>query len=109
MYKKAINIFNRCLTYNMPIEILSLVYEQLGKCYTDINDNKNAEVFLLKAIETQKNVNSEIYSRIGFIYFEKGNYQKAKDSLKKAASLYNKRDYTNIDLVQKYLSRLEEE
>ena len=105
-YKKAIQLLNKCLSYQLPPNVLFSVYEQLGKCYADIGDDKNGESFLLRAMELDTEPSSEIYSRLGFIYFNMGRAELAKNYLEKALVNYNKRDYTNINLVKNILLKL---
>lgn len=116
-YKKAIELFEKCIKivpeYN--IKLLGMLYEKLGICYADINENNKAKYFLLKALEInpesigQKDygTGAEIASRLGFIYKEEGNYLKAKEYLELAKKNKSKISYTNWKLIDRYLSEIE--
>ncbi len=109
-YERAIIHFTRCLDRNYPIKIHVLVYEQLGKCYFDINEIDKSKFYFLKVLEIREGnegkLNSEVASRLGFIFYQEGNYHKAKYYLELAKANYRKRDYTNIKAVEEYLSKL---
>lgn len=105
-YLQAISYFNRCLKINPPMRITGLIYEQLGKCFFDIKELPKSKINLLKSIEMKKTsskINSEISSRLGFIFYQEGSFSKAKYYLENALKAYNKNDYTNIDNVRECL------
>jgi tetratricopeptide (TPR) repeat protein len=110
-YKRAIVHFNRCLNFEPTIGMSGLIYEQLGKCYFDTDEFSKAKTCLLKSLEIKPStttINSEISSRLGFLYYQEGDFEKAKYHLENALKTYNKKDYTNIGQVKNYLSELEE-
>jgi len=110
-YKKAIKYFNKCLNSNLQNEKIprAFVYEQLGKCYFDINEIGKGKTFLLKSLELSSSndiVNSEIASRLGFIFYNEGDFEKAKYYLQKAIDNFKKIDYTNIEAVKEHLNKI---
>lgn len=109
-YKGAIIAFQKSLNLNFRENLLPIIYEHIGKCYVDCEDNQNGKKYLIKAIELdpfQEDKNSEICSRLGFIYYDEKNYEKAKYFLKKAIKNYKNKDYTNIKLVKEYLINID--
>ena len=115
-YKKAIKLFTKSLFFcpKNNIKLLGLAYGELGICYTDIDDIDRGEFYLLKSLEInpvlRKNDNlfPEIFSRLGFIYKERGQYNRAKEYLNKAIVYKNKKrkSFTNWDLVERYHKEL---
>jgi len=109
-YNKAIYHLTKCLKIGENFDPSGLIYEQLGKCYFDVNDIAKGKFYLLKVLEIRENidkVNSEITSRIGFIFFQEERYDRAKYYLEHAKAHYGKRDYTNINAVKDYLTKLD--
>lgn len=117
-YKKAIEFFESCIRIvpQNNIKLLGLLYERLGICYADVNENDKAKYFLLKALEInpdstrqkQYGTGPEIASRLGFIYKEEGDYLKAKEYLELAKKNKSRISYTNWQLIDKYLAEIED-
>ena len=107
-YERAICCFDKCLTFKNAKKTINLVYEHLGKCYFGINDIDKAKIYLMQSVDVNnaESVNSEVSSRLGFIFYQEGNFEKAKYYLEKAQRDYKKIDYTNIDAVNKYLIKV---
>lgn len=120
-YKKAIGEFEVCLLLaEGNIYALGLVYIRLGICYFDISINDKAKYYFLKGLEiSPKDKDERIYgsgpeitSRLGVIYAEEGDYNKAKEYLESARQLkprrFTKRSYTNWEMVDRYLLYINE-
>jgi tetratricopeptide (TPR) repeat protein len=108
-YKKAITHLTRCLENKERFDKTGLVYEHLGKCYFGIDEIEKSKFYLLKALEMRldKDLNSEIASRLGFIFYQEKDYQKAKYYLEYAKVNYKNGDYTNLEAVKEYLKKMD--
>lgn len=112
-YYKAGIYFDKCLSSKRLIDsgLKGLIYEQLGKCYFDTNLIIKGKDFLLESLRLQNlendAINSEISSRLGFIFFQEEDYGKAKYYLELAKKKYKKIDYTNIKAVKDHLLKIE--
>lgn len=107
-YGKAILQFNECIKSECPPNILAIVYEQIGKCYFDINEIEKGKSFLLRFLQMQSEsdkISSEVTSRLGFIFYKEGDLEKAEYYLQKALKDFKKIDYTNIEAVKEYLDK----
>lgn len=111
-YKAAIDHFNSCLKIDISIDKGGLVYEHLGKSYFDINEIEKSKECFLKVLNMREkdldNLNSEITSRLGFIFYLEKDHEKARYYLRQAMAKYKKSDYTNISAVKEYIKKLNE-
>lgn len=108
-YDDAKKFFEKCLECDLPIRVTGMVYGDLGKCYFDTGELDRGKFYLLKALEIddkQSKVNSEVSSRLGFIYFNEGHYEKAKTYFEDAIKSYKKIHYTAIADVKECLEKI---
>lgn len=114
-YEKAIEAFNKALVFcpKNNLKLLGILYEELGICYTDLNNIDKGEFFLLKSLEMhslknqKKLLTAEVASRLGFIYKENGQLDKSKYYLEEALKRRGRKiSFTNWELVDQYLKEL---
>lgn len=119
-YLEAIKQFEKCLVLSKNnLHNLGLIYLRLGSSYFDINVNDKAKYYFLKGLEINPEdkddilfgTGAEVSSRLGVIYAEEGDYNKAEQYLKNAIKCKPKhipaRSYTNWEMVDKYLEYLD--
>lgn len=92
---------------------LSWHYLNVGNGFMALNEQKNAERFYLKAIDTTDDISQEArasaYANLGFVYLEKQNYAKALELFDRAEHLYKEKsqeDYLNFSIIEAWRGRL---
>lgn len=92
---------------------LSWHYLNVGNGYMALNDQKNAERFYLKAIDTTDDISQEArasaYANLGYGHFENRNYEKALELFDRAEHLYKEQsteDYLNFSIIEAWRGRV---
>lgn len=83
-YKMAIKELNELIESNPSAK--SSYYNNLGMCYMEQDDLKNAEKYFESSIEANKNF-STAYNNLGQVYEKMGNKEKAKEIYKQAIDI----------------------
>jgi anti-sigma regulatory factor (Ser/Thr protein kinase) len=92
---------------------LSWHYLNVGNGYMALNDQKNAERFYLKAIDTTDDISQEArasaHANLGYGHFENRNYDKALELFDRAELLYKEQsteDYLNFSIIEAWRGRV---
>lgn len=92
---------------------LSWHYLNVGNGYMALNDQKNAERYYLKAIDTTDDISQEArasaYANLGYGHFENRKYKKALKLFRRAKHLYKEKsseDYLNFSIIEAWRGRV---
>ena len=88
-YREALRYFKKIRKNPKLLREASL---EIGECYLELNQEKKAMKYLIKAI---RQGNGEGYKHLARIYYERGNLNKAAKYYQKSLK-YNKKDYIAI-------------
>ena len=85
-YRMALEKFSRAVCLNPSQEDLTRILIYMGTCHNSLNEYKEALVHLEKAKRTVSNV-KEVYSTLGFSYFQLKDYDKSIENLSRAVEI----------------------
>ncbi len=85
-YRMALEKFSKAVRLNPRQEDLTRILIYMGTCHNSLDEYKEALVQLEKAKETAGHV-KEVYSALGFSYFQLKDYDKAIENLSRAVEI----------------------